>query len=139
MGDKQQPKPSEVMFPFNTGFYGGLRSYFDSEDIIAGLSLPLLESLMSESVTWKEAVKGFLNQIISRNIVTYAGPTLNVVTQHSIKSLVAGALLPIEDALMRRSSYKSETFFRKMSKGTVASLIAGSIGPTIGDLVPAYL
>jgi len=66
------------------------------------------------------------------------------VTQHSLKSLIAGALLPIEDALMRKlssnkSNYRSDTFFRKLSKGTVASLIAGSVGPAIGDSVPAYL
>ena len=119
--------------------YGGVREYFDSEDVIAGLSLPILLSLMNESVSWKEVPRGFVNQIIARNLVKYLGPKLNVVTQHSLKSLIAGALLPIEDALMRRSSYKTDTFFRKLSKGTVASLIAGSVGPAIGDFVPAYL
>jgi len=125
-------------FPFSTGAYSGLKEYFNSEDVIAGLSLPILSSLMGGSVNWKEGVKGFVNQILSRNIVLMVGPSLNVVTQHSVKALLAGALLPVENMLMKKSGYGSESFYRTMSKGTVASLIAGAIGPAIGDALPAY-
>jgi len=113
---------STFPFPFATGAYMGVKDYFNAEDVMAGLSLPLLSKLMGSSANWKEGVKGFVNQILSRNIVIMVGPTLNV--------------LPLENMLMKKSG--SESFYRTMSKGTVASLIAGAIGPAIGDTLPAY-
>ena len=129
-------KPSSNPFPFLTSAYSGLKQYFDSEDVVAAISLPILSSLMGGSMHWKEGVKGFVNQILYKNIVMMEGASLNLVTQHSVKALLAGALLPVENMLMKKGH--GESFYRAMSKGTVASLIAGAIGPAVGDALPAY-
>jgi hypothetical protein len=105
--------------------------WVDSEDIVAALSLPALKKLMGESPTWKTAVMGLVNQIVARNILK-AGPEMNEVTLHSAKSLLAGVLLPLEELILHGQKMRSEGFFKNLSKGTVASLVAGTIGPIIG-------
>jgi hypothetical protein len=111
--------------------YSGVDNWVDSEDIVAAISLPALKKLMGESPTWKSAVMGLVNQIVARNLLK-AGPVMNDVTLHSAKALVAGFLLPLEELVLHRQKMRSEGFFRNLSKGTVASLVASTIGPIIG-------
>ena len=124
---------------FAPGPYMSLREWFDSEDVIAGISLPMIQMLTGRSPRFRDFLMGFLNQIIARNAVALTGGGMNPVTLHSVKSLLAGALVPLEDYLWRKKSVQSEGFFRSMSKATVASLIAGAGGSIIGDTLPGYL
>ena len=124
---------------FASGPYMGLKEWFDSEDVIAGISLPMIQMLTGRSPRFRDFLMGFLNQIIARNAVALSGGGMNPVTLHSVKSLLAGALVPLEDYLWRKKSVQSEGFFRSMSKATVASLIAGAGGSIIGDTLPGYL
>jgi len=131
---------SEVPYVFDTRAYKYAATWFDSEDVIAALSLPLIESLSGKSPRFRSFIMGFINQILSRNLVSMVGGnSMNTVTLHSVKSLLAGALTPIENYLWWRKSLRSEGFFREMSRGTVASLIAGAGGSMIGDQLPGYL
>ena len=98
---QQSGNQQSVPWLFATGPYQSVKEYFDAEDVIAALSLPTLNALMGGSFNSKEALKGFLNQILARNgIEMLAGGSLNPVTRHSLKCLIAGALLPIEDNLL---------------------------------------
>jgi len=129
-----------VPFPYSSAQYIQIKDFFNAEDVISSISLPIMSKLMSNNANWKDAVKGSANQILSRYIVM-KGPTMNVVTQHSVQALVAGVLLPLENMLLKKIGMGSgsEGFWRTMSKGTVNSLIAGSIGATIGDMFPIYM
>ena len=98
-----------------------LREWFDSEDVIAGISLPMIQMLTGRSPRFRDFLMGFLNQIIARNAVALTGGGMNPVTLHSVKSLLAGALVPLEDYLWRKKSVQSEGVFRSMSKATVTS------------------
>ena len=122
---------------YDTSIYQSTRDWFDSEDVIAGLSLPMIEMLSGRSPRFRDFIMGFVNQIVARNAVAMAtkGKT-NAVTLHSLKSLVAGALVSLESYLLQRKSLRTEGFFRELSRGTVASLIAGAIGPVIGERLP---
>ena len=122
---------------YDTKVYQATRDWFDSEDMIAGMSLPMIEMLSGKSPRFRDFIMGFMNQIVARNAVAMAtqGKT-NPVTLHSLKSLVAGALVPLESYLLQRKSLRTEGFFREMSRGTVASLVAGAIGPVIGQQLP---
>lgn len=130
----------KVPYLFDTGAYKYAATWFDSEDVIASLSLPMIEALSGKSPRFRSFVMGFINQILSRNLVSMVGGNaMNTVTLHSVKSLLAGALSPLEDYLFWRKSLRSEGFFREMSRGTVASLVAGAGGSMIGDQLPGYL
>lgn len=138
-GNQGQPGSRSVPWLFGTGPYKGVREYFDAEDVIAGLSLPALNALMGGSMNGKEALKGFLNQIVARNgVEMLAGNSLNPVTKHSLKCLVAGGLLPLEDYILMSRKGGSESFYRKLSKGTLASLVASAVGPAVGQALPDY-
>ena len=138
-GQSQPGSGRSVPWLFETTPYKTAREYFDAEDVIAGLSLPVLNALMGGSFSGKEALKGFLNQIVARNGVDMlAGSSLNPITRHSLKCLVAGGLLPIEDYILMSRKSGSESFYRKLSKGTLASLVDPADGPAVGQALPDY-
>ena len=138
-GQSQPGSGQSVPWLFGTAPYKTARDYFDAEDVIAGLSLPVLNALMGGSFNGKEALKGFLNQIVARSGVDMlAGSSLNPITRHSLKCLVAGGLLPIEDYILMSRKSGSESFYRKLSKGTLASLVASAVGPAVGQALPDY-
>ena len=116
-----------------SGTYNTLDNWVDSEDVVAAASLPALKSLMGESPTWRAAVMGLVNQVVSRNLIDKVGPSMDAASLHSLKSLLAGVLLPLEEIVFQGYRMRTEGFFRNMSKGTVASLIAGAIGPMLGN------
>ena len=139
MGSTSGQSQQSVPWLFETTPYKTSKEYFDAEDVVAGLSLPVLNALMGGSFSGKEALKGFLNQIVARNGVDMlAGSSLNPITRHSLKCLVAGGLLPIEDYILMSRKSGSESFYRKLSKGTLASLVASAVGPAVGQALPDY-
>jgi hypothetical protein len=77
-----------------SGIYETVDNWLDSEDVVAAITLPALKKLMGESPTWRLAVMGLLNQFLARNILQKAAPSMNEVTLHSTKSLLAGAFCP---------------------------------------------
>jgi len=128
---------SDVPYLFGSAPYTYTRDYFDSEDVIAALSLPAFNLLQGQSFSAKTALQGFINQIASRNATQLLLPAgVNPVTKHSLKCLVAGAMLPVEDYVLGRRS--NESYTRKLARGTFSSLVSSTIGPLIGDMLPAY-
>jgi len=92
---------SDVPYLFGSAPYTYTRDYFDSEDVIAALSLPAFNLLQGQSFSAKTALQGFINQIASRNATQLLLPAgVNPVTKHSLKCLVAGAMLPVEDYML---------------------------------------
>jgi hypothetical protein len=139
-GNQSQPGSGQsVPWLFGTSPYKGVRDYFDSEDVIAAMSLPALNALMGGAFSGKEALKGFINQIVARNGVDWLlTGQINPITRHSLKCLVAGGLLPIEDYILMSRRGGGESFYRKMSKATLASLVASAVGPAVGQTMPDY-
>ena len=66
---------------FASGPYMSLREWFDSEDVIAGISLPMIQMLTGRSPRFRDFLMGFLNQIIARNAVALTGGGMNPVGQ----------------------------------------------------------
>jgi len=114
--------------------YEGVDAWLDSDDL-AAISLPGVKRLMGESMTWKGAVMGLVNQFASRNILLKAAPAMDPGSLHALKPLLAGLLYPLEEIIVQQTRLRSEGFFRNMGKATVASLIAGALGPAIGNTI----
>ena len=113
--------------------YAAVDNWIDSEYVIAVI-IPALKKFKGESPTWRSAVMGLINQVIARNFLK-AGPAMSELTFTSLKPIVAGLLLPLEELIIQGQKMRSEGFFRNFSKGTVASLIAGAIGPVVGSYI----
>ena len=135
-GSGQPGSGQSVPWLYGTTPYMAIRPYFEAEDLLAGLSLPALKALMGSNFSFKEAIMGIVNQIISRNSVRLATGGLNPVSKHSLSCLLAGVLLPIEDWVLSRRS--SESFSRKMARATLASLVSSGAGSAIGEYLPVY-
>lgn len=134
------PNNSQPPRIFDNRAYNFVKEWFDSEDVIAGLSLPMIHMLTGRSPLFRDFIMGFVNQIISRNgVAMLGGGSMSAVTLHSVKSLVAGALVPLENYLFRSKKLRTEGFFNEMSRATVASLVAGATGSLIGESLPEYL
>ena len=138
-GSGGQPGAPSVPWPFETTPYTYSREYFDSEDVISALTLPAFNALQGGSFSGKDALKGLVNQIAARNATQMLLPaSVNPVTKHSLKCLVAGAMLPVEDYILMSRKGSTESFTRKLARGTFASLVASTVGPAVGDSLPAY-
>ena len=136
MGDQDQ-----VPFPFRTEFYKDARKWFEVEDVLAGLSLPLIKKLAGKSPRFRDFIMGFINQVLARNILDWLGPDkASVITMYSVRSILAGALAPIEGWLLRRESLSLATLTRELSEGAVASMVAASLsGSWVAPALPAYV
>jgi len=135
MGDKTVP------FPFDTKMYKSARQWFEIEDVIAGLSLPLIKKLSGKSPRFRDFIMGFANQLIARTTVDWVGPDkANPMTMYSLRSILAGALVPLEGWLLRRESLSLAILTPEMSEGAVASMIAASLsGSWVAPALPAYV
>src|SRR3954454_24531993 len=106
------PDPSGQSVPapwlFDNGVYNQFKTWFDAEDVVAGLSYPLIKSLWGESPGFRDALMGFFNQIAARNTLLMAGMMPESAALHSLKSIIAGALFPIEHRLLHGQKYRSE-------------------------------
>jgi len=136
MGDQDK-----APFPFRTEFYKDARKWFEVEDVLAGLSLPLIKKLAGKSPRFRDFIMGFINQVLARNILDWLGSEKgNVITMYSARSILAGALAPIEGWLLRRESLSLATLTRELSEGAVASMVAASLsGSWVAPALPAYV
>ena len=114
-----------------TSVYATLDNWIDAEDFVDAATLPGICALMGESPTWRVALMGFVNQVLSRNLINRVGPKMEPVNHHSAKAMLAGALLPLEEIVFQGYRLGISGFFRHMSEGTVASLLASMIGPVL--------
>ena len=111
--------------------YATLDKWIDAEDLVDAGTLPGICALMGESPTWRVALMGFVNQVLSRNLLNRVGPKMEPVNHHSAKAMLAGALLPLEEIVFQGYRLGISGFFKHISEGTMASLLASMIGPAL--------
>ena len=107
---KKRKKENNDNMSWLSGTYNTLDNWIDSEDLVAGASLPALKSLMGESATWRAAVMGLANQVIARNLLNKVGPEMDLASLHSAKSLLARSAPAGGDCVPRVSDADRRVF-----------------------------
>ena len=130
------PPPDGPPWLFRTEAYKVGAGWIDSEDLLAALSLPIFRELVGEDPTAQEAVLGFVNSILSRNLLRRISMLENnVAALCAARALVAGLVLPFEQVLLQSERVD---FLRTWGEGTIAQLLATLVGSKVSEKLPDY-
>lgn len=125
---------------FKSSLYKWTGGMVDAEDVLAGVSLPLLQYLSGKSFRFRYALQGFMNQMSVRQIMkmTVTDKT-DPANAQAISAIVIGALTSLESVLWTWKLPALETVIKESSIGSLASVLAASVGKTwVSPKLPAY-
>lgn len=125
---------------FDSSLYKWTGGMVDAEDVLAGLSLPMLQYLSGKSFRFRYALQGFINQMATRYVMnkTVTDKT-DPANAQAINAVVIGALTSLESALMTWKMPSVETIVKESSIGSLASVLSASVGKSwISPKLPAY-